>query len=54
MDFTLWDILRNLLFAARWTILLSVVAFLGGGIVGLAVLMARVSARRWLRRFAES
>jgi polar amino acid transport system permease protein len=53
MDFTFWDILRNLLLAARWTVLLSVVAFTGGGIVGLGILLARVSSRRWLRRFAE-
>ncbi|WP_092178231.1 amino acid ABC transporter permease [Bosea sp. OK403] len=53
MDFTFWDILRNLLLATRWTILLSIVAFIGGGIVGMAILLARVSDRRWLRRFAE-
>ncbi len=27
-SFTDWDIVRNLLLAARWTILLSLVAFL--------------------------
>ena len=43
MDFTFWDILRNLLLAARWTVLLSVVAFTGRGIVGLGILLARVS-----------
>jgi polar amino acid transport system permease protein len=53
MDFTFWDIARNLLLAARWTILLSIVAFIGGGVVGMAVLLARVSERHWLRRFAE-
>jgi len=42
VDFTLWDILRNLLLAARWTIALSLVAFVGGGIVGLALLVARL------------
>ena len=36
IEFTLWDIVRNLLLAARWTILLSLVAFVGGGSVGLA------------------
>ncbi len=30
IEFTFWDILRNLLLAARWTILLSIVAFAGG------------------------
>jgi polar amino acid transport system permease protein len=53
MDFTFWDILRNLLLAARWTVLLSIVAFMGGGIVGLGILLARVSSRRWLRRSGE-
>lgn len=53
MDFTFWDILRNLLLAARWTVLLSVVAFTGGGIVGLGILLARVSSRPWLRKSAE-
>jgi polar amino acid transport system permease protein len=42
VDFTLWDILRNLLLAARWTITLSLVAFVGGGIVGMALLFARL------------
>ena len=48
MDFTPWDILRNLLLAARWTVLLSLAAFLGGGIVGLAILIARIAKRRWI------
>jgi polar amino acid transport system permease protein len=53
MDFTFWDILRNLLLAARWTLLLSIVSFTGGGIIGIGVLLARVASRRWLRRLAE-
>ena len=52
IEFTLWDILRNLLFAARWTVLLSLVAFIGGTVVGLAVLFARISANRLWRRAA--
>jgi polar amino acid transport system permease protein len=43
VDFSLWDILRNLLLAARWTVLLSLVAFVGGGLVGLALLLARLA-----------
>ncbi len=50
IEFTLWDLLRNLLFAARWTLLLSAAAFIGGMIVGLAILFARISSRRGLRR----
>ena len=41
VDFSLWDILRNLLLAARWTVLLSLVAFVGGGLLGLALLVLR-------------
>lgn len=48
MSFTLWDIARNLLLSARWTVLLSLIAFVGGGIVGAIVLYARISPRRWL------
>ena len=43
VDFSLWDIFRNLLMAARWTVLLSLVAFVGGGAVGLLLLLARVA-----------
>ena len=38
VEFSLWDILRNLLFAARWTVSLSLIAFIGGGLVGLLLL----------------
>jgi polar amino acid transport system permease protein len=41
-----------LLAAARWTILLSIIAFLGGGIVGLGIALARVSQWRGLRWLA--
>ena len=40
VDFTLWDIVRNLLLAARWTVALSLVAFIGGGLVGMLLLVA--------------
>jgi len=43
VEFTLWDVLRNLLLAGRWTVALSAIAFLGGGLVGLALLTARVA-----------
>lgn len=45
IDFTLWDIVSNLLYAARWTIVLSLVTFVLGGLLGFAVLLARIS--RW-------
>ena len=43
VDFSLWDIFRNLLLAVRWTVLLSLIAFIGGGLVGLTLLLARVA-----------
>ncbi len=46
MTFTLWDILRNLLLAARWTVVLSLVSFIGGGLLGLALLYLRIGKAR--------
>ncbi len=43
IDFSLWDIYRNLLLALRWTIGLSAIAFIGGGIVGGILLILRLS-----------
>lgn len=46
VQFTFWDILRNLLLAAQWTILLSLIAFVGGSIAGLAVCLGRIAKNR--------
>lgn len=48
-DFSFWIILQNLLLATRWTILLSLIAFVSGGLVGLLLLLARVSHSKTLR-----
>ena len=52
VDFSLWDILRNLLLAARWTVALSLLAFVGGGVVGGALLVLREAGggRSWAAR----
>lgn len=50
-EFTDWEIFRNLLLAARWTVALSVIAFLSGGFVGLVIMILRTSRltpARWL------
>jgi polar amino acid transport system permease protein len=41
-----------LLLAARWTVLLSLIAFVGGGVVGLLIALLRVSEARPARWFA--
>ena len=43
VEFSIWDIFRNLLLAGRWTVVLSLIAFIGGGLVGLALLVLRLS-----------
>ena len=43
VEFTLWDIFRNLLLAGRWTVALSLIAFVGGGVVGITLLVARIA-----------
>lgn len=51
VDFTLWDILRNLLLAARWTVVLSLIAFVGGGVLGLILLVLRTTPSVVMQRF---
>jgi polar amino acid transport system permease protein len=46
------DELLYLLSAARWTIALSVIGFLGGGLGGLVVMLLRVGRSRLLAAFA--
>ena len=50
VEFSVWDILRNLLLAARWTVVLSLIAFVGGGLVGLALLVARITPSTVLKQ----
>ncbi|MBK5537864.1 amino acid ABC transporter permease [Pseudomonas sp. TH05] len=52
-DFTFWDILRNLLGGLQWTLALSLVAFIGGGLIGLLIMTLRISAKAFPRGFAR-
>ena len=54
VDFSLWDILRNLGLAARWTVLLSLIAFAGGGLIGMALLVARIAKWRGAERLVAA
>lgn len=48
-EFTLSRIFINLLIATKWTLILSLIAFIGGGIVGFIVALMRISPIKWLR-----
>ncbi len=54
MDFTLWDIVRNLLTGLQWTALLSLVAFVGGSVIGLLVMVMRISEKALPRNLART
>jgi polar amino acid transport system permease protein len=49
-EFTLWDIARNLLLAMRWTVGLSLIAFIGGGLLGALLVVLRLTGTRFVRR----
>lgn len=48
--FTLWDIVRDLLMGLRWTVLLSLIAFVGGSAVTVLCVWGRLSGMRWVNR----
>ncbi|TBW31666.1 hypothetical protein EYW49_22815 [Siculibacillus lacustris] len=50
-DFSLSD-LALLLLSARWMVLLSLIAFVGGSLVGLAIALARTSPSKPIRWMA--
>ena len=52
-EFSTWDLLRNLLLAARWTLLLSLIAFIGGGLGGMVLLMLRFGRKRFGKLFVD-
>ena len=46
VQFSLWDIFTFLLGALRWTAALSLIAFVGGGLMGMGLLMLRFTKLR--------
>ena len=49
VQFSLWDIFSFLLGAVRWTVLLSLIAFVGGGLAGLGLLLLQFTQLRGAR-----
>jgi len=54
VQFSTWDIVRNLLEGGKWTLGLSLIAFILGGGVGLVILFARIAHNRLLRSLAKA
>jgi polar amino acid transport system permease protein len=54
LQFSFWDILSNLLIATQWTLILSAIAFVSGGVVGLVLLFMRTSRVAPLEWFTKS
>ncbi|VVD92820.1 amino acid ABC transporter permease [Pandoraea capi] len=50
IEFSLWDMLRGLMLAGRWTLALSAIAFVCGGLVALLLLVIRVGRVQWAAR----
>ncbi|VVE14583.1 amino acid ABC transporter permease [Pandoraea fibrosis] len=46
-EFSIWDMLHGLLLAGRWTLALSAIAFVFGGLVALLLLVVRVGRVQW-------
>lgn len=51
VDFTFWDIAKQLLLALRWTVGLSVIAFVCGSALGMALLVLRLARLPGAQRF---
>jgi polar amino acid transport system permease protein len=48
-EFIFFEVLTTLLIATQWTIVLSLIALVGGGILGLAITMMRISKNRFVQ-----
>jgi polar amino acid transport system permease protein len=53
VHFTLWEIVHGLLLGLKWTVVLSLVAFVSGGLAGLLILLMRISTLRLPRQLAR-
>lgn len=53
VHFTLWEIVHGLLLGLKWTVVLSLVAFVSGGLAGLLILLMRISTLRLPRLLAR-
>jgi polar amino acid transport system permease protein len=54
VDFTFWDIAKQLLLALRWTVGLSVIAFVCGSVLGMVLLVLRLARLPGAQRFVNA
>jgi polar amino acid transport system permease protein len=54
VDFTFWDIAKQLLLALRWTVGLSLIAFVCGSVLGMALLVLRLAKLPGAQRFVAA
>jgi polar amino acid transport system permease protein len=53
-EFDFFDVAKILIFATQWTLMLSLIAFIGGGVFGFLLMLMRISKKRilkWTSRF---
>lgn len=53
-DFNFIEVLVSLLLATRWTIVLSLIAFTGGAVVGALITLMRISSNRIVKALARA
>lgn len=53
-DFNFIEVLASLLLATRWTIVLSLIAFTGGAVVGALITLMRISSNRIIKALARA
>ena len=52
-DFKFFEVLFALIKALQWTVILSLIAFTGGGIIGMLLTMMRIAKNKITRRIAQ-
>lgn len=53
ISFSFWDILRNLLLAGRWTVVLALATFVLGGTLGLVIMFLRTGRSKAMRQVSK-
>jgi polar amino acid transport system permease protein len=52
-EFNFFEVLLALIKALQWTVVLSLIAFTGGGIIGMLITMMRIAKNKTIKRIAQ-